>query len=71
MLKELDVISLTHDIEEHGLKKGNQGAIVHCYDHQEAYEVEFVSESGETLALLTLEKTDIELKLVQMKSILY
>ncbi|MDJ0730689.1 MAG: DUF4926 domain-containing protein [Crocosphaera sp.] len=71
MLKELDVISLTHDIEEHGLKKGTQGAIVHCYDDQEAYEVEFVSESGETLALLTLEKTDIELKLVQMKSILY
>ncbi|MDJ0598633.1 MAG: DUF4926 domain-containing protein [Crocosphaera sp.] len=70
MLKELDVISLTHDIEEHGLKKGTQGAIVHCYDDQEAYEVEFVSESGETLALLTLEKTDIELKLVQMKSIL-
>ena len=28
------------------------------------------SESGETLALLTLEKTDIQLKFVQRKSIL-
>jgi len=62
MLKELDVITLTHDIQEHGLKKGTQGAIVHCYDDQQAYEVEFVNDTGETLALLTLKKTDIQLE---------
>jgi hypothetical protein len=62
MLKELDVITLTHDIQEHSLKKGTQGAIVHCYDDQQAYEVEFVNDTGETLALLTLKKTDIQLE---------
>lgn len=62
MIKELDVITLTHDIQEHGLKKGSQGAIVHCYDNQQAYEVEFVSGEGETLALLTLERADLQLE---------
>jgi len=62
MIKELDVITLTHDIQEHGLKKGDQGAVVHCYYDQQAYEVEFVSDEGETLALLTLESGDIQLE---------
>ncbi|MBC1195666.1 DUF4926 domain-containing protein [Microcystis aeruginosa BLCCF158] len=48
MIKELDVITLTHDIQEHGLKKGTQGAVVHCYNDQQAYEVEFVNDEGET-----------------------
>ena len=62
MLKELDVIILTHDFEDYKLKKGTQGAIVHCYYDQQAYEVEFVSDEGETLALLTLESGDIQLE---------
>jgi len=62
MLKELDVITLTHDINEYKLKKGSQGAIVHCYHDQQAFEVEFVSDDGETLALLTLERADIGLE---------
>ena len=62
MIKELDVITLTHDIQEHGLKKGTQGAIVHCYNDQQPYEVEFVNDEGETLAILTLGKADIQLE---------
>ncbi|MBD2181284.1 DUF4926 domain-containing protein [Planktothrix sp. FACHB-1355] len=62
MLKELDVITLTRDLEEHGLKKGAKGAIVHCYDDEQAFEIEFVSDTGETLALLTLERADIQLE---------
>jgi hypothetical protein len=61
MIKELDVVTLTHDIAEHSLSKGSQGAVVHCYNDEQAFEVEFVAESGETLALLTLEKADIQL----------
>ena len=61
MLKELGVVTLTRDIVEHGLPKGSQGAIVHCYTDEQAFEVEFVTESGETLAILTLEKADIQL----------
>jgi Domain of unknown function (DUF4926) len=48
MLKELDVVLLTRDIQEHNLKKGSQGAMVHCYEDGQAFEVEFVSETGET-----------------------
>lgn len=61
MLKELDIVTLTHEIDKHGLPKGSRGAIVHCYTDNQAFEVEFVAESGETLALLTLEKADIQL----------
>jgi hypothetical protein len=62
MLKELDVVLLTRDIQEHNLKKGSQGAIVHCYEDGQAFEVEFVSETGETWALLTLDRDNIQLE---------
>ncbi|MBP0029831.1 DUF4926 domain-containing protein [Roseofilum sp. Guam] len=62
MFQELDVVTLNHDFEEHGLKKNSKGTIVHCYADEQAFEVEFLSESGETLALLTLAKSDIELE---------
>lgn len=61
MFKELDIVTLTREISEHGLPKGSRSAIVHCYRDKQAFEVEFVAESGETLALLTLEKADIQL----------
>jgi hypothetical protein len=60
MFKELDVVMLTCDISEHGLSKGSRGAVVHCYNDEQAFEIEFVAESGETLALLTLRKGDIQ-----------
>ena len=63
MIQELDVITLTHDIQEHGLKKGSQGAIVHCYQDGQAFEVEFVDKLGDSLALLTLERADFQLEL--------
>lgn len=60
MIKELDVVTLTRNIPEYGLSKGSHGAVVYCYNDEQAFEVEFVSESGENLALLTLEKADIQ-----------
>lgn len=60
MIKELDVVTLTRDIQEHGLTKGSKGAVVHCYADGQGFEVEFVSETGETIALLTLERADIQ-----------
>ena len=62
MIKELDVIILNHDIQEHGLKKGSEGAIVHCYQDGQAFEVEFVDKLWDSLALLTLERTNFQLK---------
>ena len=59
MIKELDTIVLSHDIEECGLKQGDIGAVVHVYKDEAAYEVEFVTGEGETVAVLTLTSKDI------------
>lgn len=59
MIKELDSVVLTRDIREHGLKKGDIGAIVHCYADGNAFEVEFVTAEGRTVAVLTLTEKDI------------
>jgi len=48
-----DVIELTVDIPERGLRVGMQGTIIECHSG-DAYEVEFTNEAGETLALLAL-----------------
>lgn len=48
-----DVIELIEDIPDRGLRSGMQGTIVDCHP-SEVYEVEFVNEEGETLALLAL-----------------
>jgi hypothetical protein len=59
MIKELDTVVLSHDIEEHALKQGDIGAIVHAYGGDAAFEVEFVTGEGETIAVLTLTAKDI------------
>lgn len=59
MIHELETVALTHDIDEHGLKDGDLGAVVHCYEDGDAFEVEFVDFDGKTIALLTLNREDI------------
>ena len=59
MIQELETVVLVRDIEEHGLMEGDVGAVVHCYADGLAYEVEFVSADGRTIALLTLMAEDI------------
>jgi len=59
MIRELDTVVLTHDIEEHDLKQGDIGAVVHCYADRAAFEVEFVTAEGRTIVLLTLTKADV------------
>ena len=59
MIHELDTVVLTHDIEEYGLTQGDIGAVVHCYADGAAFEVEFVTAEGQTVALLTLAQADI------------
>jgi hypothetical protein len=58
-MQELDLVVLTRDVEEFGLKSGKVGTVVHCYGQGEAFEVEFVAASGETVAVLTLTPADI------------
>lgn len=59
MIQELEMVVLTHDIDEHNLKQGDIGAVVHCYKDGSTFEVEFVTAEGKTIALLTLNCTDI------------
>jgi hypothetical protein len=61
MIKELDTVVLRHDIKEHGLTDGDIGVVVHCYSDGNAYEVEFVTAEGKTIAVLTLTTNDIRL----------
>ena len=61
MIKELDVVTLTHDIQKHGLMRGSRGAVVHCYSDAQGFEVEFADDTGEHASVLTLEKTGIQL----------
>ncbi len=59
MIRELDTVVLERDVLEHGLKRGDVGAVVHRYGDGSAFEVEFVTAAGQTLAVLTLTPTDI------------
>jgi len=59
MFQELDAVVLKRDIQEYGLKQADIGAVVHCYNDGAAFEVEFVTADGKTIALLTLDEADI------------
>lgn len=49
----LDPVILTADLPEHGLRRGDMGAVVEIYDG-DSFEVEFVNAAGENQALVTL-----------------
>ena len=52
-IKLLDTVVLEVDLPSYGLKPGDIGAVVEVYS-TDAIEVEFVTASGHTQALLTL-----------------
>jgi len=54
MIKEHDRIVLTADLPEQGLKEGDVGTIVHVHEQGKAYEVEFLTLDGQTVAIATL-----------------
>ena len=49
----LDTVVLARDVHENGLRKGDLGAVVEVYE-PDGLEVEFVTASGRSAALLTL-----------------
>jgi Domain of unknown function (DUF4926) len=57
-VRPLDVVVLKIDVPAHGLKPGDLGAVVDVYAPN-AIEVEFVTASGRTKALITLTPDDI------------
>lgn len=56
--EELEAVVLARDIPEHGLKRGDLGAVVAVYE-PDGLELEFVMASGETGALVTLTTSDV------------
>ncbi len=57
MTKEFDLVVLTEPVGEHSLEKGDVGTVVDVFRQGEAYEVEFVTLQGKTVALVTLKPT--------------
>ncbi len=58
VFRELDTVVLTDDLPEHGLRAGDLGAIVHVHE-SDGLEVEFVTASGRTEALVALVPADV------------
>lgn len=58
MIRELDTVVLTRDVDGHGLKQGDVGVVVHVYPHKRSFEIEFVTAQGETIVVLTMVKRD-------------
>ena len=56
--RELETVVLERDIPEHGLRKGDLGAVVELYE-PDGLDVEFVGASGKTQALVTLQTNDV------------
>ena len=56
--KTLETVVLERDMPEHGLRKGDLGAVVHVYDGG-GLEVEFVTAAGRTEALVSLRSSDV------------
>lgn len=56
--KVLDTVVLATDLPEHGLRQGDLGAVVQVYE-PDGVEVEFVTASGRTEALVTLKVSNV------------
>ena len=57
-IKQYDVVTLTEDVPRHKLVRGQVGAVVEQYS-PDAFEVEFVDNSGHTYALVTLKSEQL------------
>ena len=54
MIKEHDCVVLTRDIPDEGLKAGDLGTVVHIHRDGAAYQVEFVTLTGQPVAVATV-----------------
>jgi hypothetical protein len=54
MIREHDVVVLTEDMTDEGLTAGDAGTVVHVHPAKAGYEVEFMTLSGRTIAVVTV-----------------
>ena len=53
MIQVHDIVTVTEDIPDQGVARGDVGAVVHCYPDQGAYEVEVLDEQGKSKRVVT------------------
>jgi hypothetical protein len=58
-IKEHDCVVLTADLPGEGLEAGDVGTVVHIHKDGVAYEVEFTTLDGGTLAVATVESKQL------------
>jgi len=58
-MNEFERVVLKRDVPEDGLVAGDVGTVVHVYGAGEGYEVEFLTPSGRTIAVATLDAEDV------------
>jgi len=59
MIKEHDRIALKTNIRAEKLKAGDVGTVIHVHKKGAAFEVEFLTLDGETVAVTTLDASQI------------
>jgi hypothetical protein len=58
VIKELDNVVLTVDLPQHRLRRGDLGTVVLVHEDR-GYEVEFITLDGETLAVASLDLSEV------------
>ena len=59
MINELDIVALTRSFPELKLEAGDTGTVVMVHESGKGFTVEFVTFSGETVGVLTLDASDV------------
>lgn len=59
MISEHERVVLTEPVAAEGLVAGDVGTVVHVYPDGKAYEVEFTTLAGNTVAVATVEATSL------------
>ena len=59
MIKEHDCVVLTDDLPEEKMRSGDIGTVVHIHQGGAGYEVELMTLTGETVAVITLLPTQV------------
>ena len=59
MINEHDRVALDRALPDFGLARGDLGTIVHVYEGGKAFEVEFMTLTGDTIGVVTLEAQDV------------
>ena len=59
MIKEHDRVVLKTNVPGQRLKAGDVGTVIHVYKKGEAFEVEFLTLHGETVAITTMDASQV------------